>query len=66
MATHVEKKTGISKQSSPLHFMTKSITECRLLQQFGSMITNDKVKIQYFHGKTTFDKKKTLFTNKLD
>ena len=33
---------------------------------FGSMITNDTVKIQDFHGKATFDKKKTLFTNRLD
>jgi hypothetical protein len=33
---------------------------------FGSIITNDKVKIQDFHVNATFDKKKTLFANKPD
>jgi hypothetical protein len=33
---------------------------------FGSVITNDKVKIQDFHVNVTFKKKKTLFAKKQD
>jgi hypothetical protein len=63
----------ISRKPSPVQIITdqKQLANVDHFEYLGSMITNDarctrKIEIQDCHVKAAFNKKQTLFTNKLD
>jgi hypothetical protein len=67
------KTMRISRQPTPLQIKIDKQTcgECEIVQLLGSMITNDarltrEIKARIAMAKAAFNKKKTLFTSKLD
>jgi hypothetical protein len=75
MEMNVEKTKvmRISRQASPVQIMIdqKQLENVEYLNYLGSMITNDarcthEIKTRIAMAKASFNKKKTLFTSKLD